>query len=51
MTAECALDLASGCDTIQNVPLTEPGAAWSPSPQYAKVAEANRQFYAKNARF
>jgi len=33
------------------VPLTEPNAAWSPSPQYAKVAEANRQFYAKNARF
>lgn len=32
------------------VPLTEPNPAWSPSPQYAKVAEANRQFYAKNAR-
>jgi 2-polyprenyl-3-methyl-5-hydroxy-6-metoxy-1,4-benzoquinol methylase len=32
------------------VPPTESNPSWSPSPQYAKVAEANRQFYAKNAR-
>ena len=31
------------------VPLIEPNPAWSPSPQYAKVAGANRQFYSKNA--
>lgn len=31
------------------VPVTGPNLAWSPSPQYAKVAEANRQFYARNA--
>jgi 2-polyprenyl-3-methyl-5-hydroxy-6-metoxy-1,4-benzoquinol methylase len=31
------------------VPLTETNPVWSPSPQYAKVAEANRQFYARNA--
>ena len=33
------------------MPLTKPNPAWSPSPQYEKVAEANRQFYAKNAPF
>ena len=32
------------------MPLTEPNSAWSPSAQYAKVVEANRQFYAKHAR-
>ena len=31
------------------VPVTESKPEWSPSPQYAKVAEANRQYYAKNA--
>src|SRR5688572_21047519 len=31
------------------VPVTESNPAWSPSPEYTKVAEANRQYYAKNA--
>lgn len=32
------------------MPLTESNPGWSPSAQYAKVVEANRQFYAKHAR-